>query len=399
MNQVIPITDTIFWVGTNDHDTHLFEAIWPLPRGVSYNSYVIVDEKTVLIDTVKNSTSKIFLEKLRHVLNGKQLDYLIINHMEPDHSGAIKILTELYPGLTIIGNKKTADFLENFYGVHDNFKVVDDGDTLSLGNHTLQFYLTPMVHWPETMMTYETTTKMLFAGDAFGGFGSLNSGIFDDEVDLDYYEDEILRYFSNIVGKYTGMVQKAIAKLSGLDIKIVASTHGPVWRSDPGYIIERYDRWSRHEGEEGVVIIYGSMYGNTECMMESVARGLAGENVKRIRIHNVSKVHASYLIRDVWRYKAVVLGSPTYNLKLFPPMDYLLRILENEMLRDRILGVFGTFGWSGGGVKAITEFAAKMKWDLVDPVIEAKCAPTQDDLDNCFTLGQKILGKLQKAFE
>ncbi|RJP60621.1 MAG: FprA family A-type flavoprotein, partial [Candidatus Auribacter fodinae] len=345
MNQIIPIKESIFWIGTNDHETHLFESIWPLPRGVSYNSYIIVDEKTALIDTVKNSTSMTYLDKLEKVLNGKSLDYLIINHMEPDHSGTIKILTELYPNLKIIGNTKTADFLKNFYAIVDNFQVVEDQSVLDLGKHKLQFHFTPMVHWPETMMTYETTNKILFAGDAFGGFGSLNAGIFDDEVDLEFFEDEILRYFSNIVGKYSSMVQKAIAKLSGLDIKIIAATHGPVWRTNPGNIIDMYDRWSRHEAEEGVVVVFASMYGNTERMMESVAQGLTGENVRRIRIHNAATTHPSYMIRDIWRFKAVVLGSPTYNLKLFPPVEYLLQMLENEMLKNRILGIFGTFGW------------------------------------------------------
>ena len=219
MDTTISITESTFWIGVNDRQTHLFESIWPLPRGVSYNSYLIKDEKTALIDTVKHSSSTNFIDKIRVVLpNDKPIDYLIINHMEPDHSGSITLLRKLYPNIQIIGNKKTLEYLNDFYGITENVKAIDDGDRLSLGKHELQFFITPMVHWPETMMTFDHTDKILFSGDAFGGFGTLDTGIFDDEVDVAYFDDEILRYFSNIVGKYSAMVQKAIAKLKDLPI-------------------------------------------------------------------------------------------------------------------------------------------------------------------------------------
>ncbi|MGE4490132.1 MAG: FprA family A-type flavoprotein, partial [Kiritimatiellales bacterium] len=276
MDTYIPLTDDIFWVGANDRYTTLFEGLWPLPQGVCYNSYVILDEKTALMDTVKAQSEQDFLSKIRGLLkDGRKLDYLVVNHMEPDHSGAITALRSVWPDLVIVGNAKTAKFLESFYGITERVQVINDGDTLSLGKHTLQFYLIPMVHWPETMVTHDTHTSILFSADAFGGFGALTGGIFDDELDLDYFEDEILRYFSNIVGKYCAMVQNAIKKLGGLDIRMIAPTHGPVWRKHPEHIIEKYDRWSRHEAEEGVALIYGSMYGNTEKMMEAVARGLS----------------------------------------------------------------------------------------------------------------------------
>ncbi|MCF7886699.1 MAG: MBL fold metallo-hydrolase, partial [Candidatus Marinimicrobia bacterium] len=260
MHKPIPINDKIYWVGINDRETDLFEAHWPLPRGVSYNAYLIDDEKVALVDTVKSYFQTDYLDKIREIIgHDKKVDYLIINHMEPDHSGAIKELKEVYSDITIVGNKKTMNFLEGFYGVADNLKVIEDGDTLDLGDHKLKFYLTPMVHWPETMMTYDQTDGVLFSGDAFGGFGTLDGGIFDDELDTDFYEDETLRYFANIVAKYSRMVQRAIKKLGDLEINIVAATHGPIWRENPGKIINDYMKWSSYGTEKGVVVVYGSM--------------------------------------------------------------------------------------------------------------------------------------------
>jgi flavorubredoxin len=267
---------------------------------------------------------------------------------------------------------------------------VADGEILDTGRHKLQFHVTPMVHWPETMMTYDTTDKILFSGDAFGGFGALDGGIFDDEVDVEYFEDEILRYFSNIVGKYCNMVQKAIAKLAGVDIRMIAATHGPVWRSQPGTIVRLYDRWSRHEGDSGVVVVYASMYGNTECMMEAVARGIATEDVPTIRIHNISHSHVSFVVRDAWRFKGLVLGGPTYDAGLFPYLDDFIRLLQAKKLRKRILGLFGTYAWSGGGVKALQQFAQEGDWEVLEPVIEARCSPTRHDLDACYELGRTM---------
>ncbi|ACR80031.1 FprA family A-type flavoprotein [Kosmotoga olearia] len=391
MDQGIPVTKDVFWIGVNDFETHLFESLWPLPMGVSYNAYMILDEKVALIDTVKGSFFATFLDKVKALLpDGKPVDYLIINHMEPDHSGAIKVLVEAFPEIKIVGNKKTRDFLEGFYGISDNFMVINDGDVLDLGKHKLKFYLTPMVHWPETMMTYDLTDGILFSGDAFGGFGALNGGIFDDVVDIEFYEDEVLRYFSNIVGRYSPMVQRAFKKLENVDIKIIAATHGPVWRDNPKQIIELYDKWSRYEAEKGVVLVYGSMYGNTQKMMEAVAQGLVEEGVEKIRIHNISVTHLSFIIRDIWRFKGVILGSCTYNMELFPPMKNLLTALENRMLKNRHIGVFGSYSWSGGALKELHDFAQKMKWELVEPVIEAKHAPKKEELEQCKLLGKNM---------
>lgn len=391
MQSAVPINDDIFWVGVNDRRTDLFESIWPLPRGVSYNSYLIGDRKVALLDTVKEISLSGYLEKLKAVLAlERKIDYLIVHHLEPDHSGSVQVLREIFPKMQIVGNRKTAEFLEQLYGIKQDVRVVRDGEELDLGRRKLRFHLTPMVHWPETMMSYELADGILFSGDAFGGFGTLDSGIFDDTTDIAYFEDEILRYFSNIVGKYASMVQKAITKLKGLDVRTIAPTHGPIWRTHPGQIIELYDRWSRHEAEPGVVIAYASMYGNTEKMAETVAEGLSGQGCQAVRVHDVSRTHVSYAIRDIWRYKGLILGSPTYDTKVFPPMDSLLSLLETKAIRKRAVGIFGSYGWSGGAVKAMTDFVKNNGLELVEPVVEVQFAAGADELEQCRQLGRNM---------
>jgi len=391
MESTVEIRENVYWVGMNDRESHLFEAIWPLPKGVSYNSYLILDRKIALLDTVKKVAAPGYLAKLRGLLpKGKGIDYLVIHHLEPDHSGSVPVLLEIFPQMQIVGTKKTAEFLGHLYGIRNNVRIVTDGDELELGDRKLAFLSTPMVHWPETMMSYEPHDNLLFSGDAFGGFGTLDGGIFDDTVDIDYYEDETLRYFSNIVGKFSPMVQKAIEKLKGREIQIVASTHGPIWRKKPQRIIDLYDRWSRYVPEEGIVVAYGSMYGNTEKMMEAVVRGIAESSFRTVRVHNVSHSHNSFILRDAWRYRGLILGSPTYDNKLLPPMDSLVGLLRDKMIRNRCVGVFGSFGWSGGGVKAMTEFVEEAKLNLVEPVVEARFAANADDLAQCVELGSNL---------
>jgi len=397
----IPINGSTWWIGVNDRETDLFESIWPLPRGVSYNSYLLADEKVAVVDTVKSSAFDAYLAKIRRVLGPERtVDYVVINHMEPDHSGSLRLLREVFPHAQLVGSKKTIEFLGHLYGITDNTRIVGHGDELDLGDsggHTLRFALTPMVHWPETMMTYDTAHQILFSGDAFGGFGALDGGIFDDEVDVDYFDDEILRYFSNIVGKYCPMVQRALAKLQGTPIKVVAPTHGPVWRADPGRILGAYDRWSRYEADDGVVLAYASMYGNTTSMMESVAKGLLDAGFPTVRVHDASRTHVSYIVRDAWRYKGIILGSPTYDTGLFPPMANLVNLLAEKKLKGRILGVFGSYGWSGGGVKALTEFAAQGDYNLLEPVVEARFAPTPTDIEACRLLGRTMAERIRAA--
>jgi flavorubredoxin len=394
MTYAVPIVEDVHWIGVNDRRTRLFEAIWPIPQGISYNSYLIMDEKVALIDAVKDLSVEGYLQKLSRALGPqRQVDYLVINHLEPDHSGAVPLLRQMFPRMQVVGNSKTAEFVRALHGIED-VHVVKDGDTLPLGRRTLRFFLTPMVHWPETMMTYEAADGILFSGDAFGGFGALEGGIFDDEVDRDGLEEEFLRYFSNIIGKYSSMVQKAIGKVANLEIRIVAATHGPIWRTDPRHIIGLYDRWSRLEAQPGVVVAFASMYGATEQMAEAVERGLAEGGVKAIRTYNVSDSHVSYIIRDIWRYRGLILGSPTYDTAVFPLMESLLRLLAGKRLSRRAVGVFGSYGWSGGAVKGLRQFVDDNQLELIEPVVEARFAATAAQVEECRALGRAMARRL-----
>lgn len=398
LNKAIPVTEQIYWVGVNDRETDLFESIWPLPHGVAYNAYLILDQKVALIDTVKITYQDSFLDKIRELLGDKELDYLIVNHMEPDHSGAIKALRALYPRLEIVGNKKTVGFLNGFYGIKDGIKVVKDGDQIELGEHKLSFYLTPMVHWPETMMTYEEKNKVLFSGDAFGGYAALNGSIFADQLDLAFYEEESRRYFSTIVAKYSPMVQKALSKLAGLDTKIIASTHGPVWKNNPEYIINRYDRWSSNQTEEGVVIVYGSMYGNTKVIAEAIAENLVKEGIAKICLYDAARTDLSYMLRDIWQYRGLIVGSCTYNTELFPPVAALISALLNRRIEQRVLGIFGSYSWSSGAVKALQSFYdnQNVKCELISPVIDAQYAPNGDVITQCEQLARNMAAVVNK---
>jgi flavorubredoxin len=394
-NSQIKLAENIYWLGINDRETDLFESIIPLPKGVTYNSYAIIDDKIALLDTVKSCYFKEYFEKLKELIGNRKIDYLIVNHMEPDHSGSIKTLLEIYPDITIIGNNKTFEFLKDFYAIDKNVKIISDNEELSLGKHKLKFFITPMVHWPETMMTYEKTEKIFFSADAFGGFGTLDGGIFDDEVDISFYENEILRYFSNIIGKYCPMVQSAIKKVSALPIKIIASTHGIVWRKNPAHIIELYDKWSRHITESGVTIVYASMYGNTKKIAEKVARTLSEEGIEKIIMHDISRSHISYIIRDIWRYKGFILGSCTYNNHLFPLMDSLVHSLKNIKVTNRLLGLFGSYAWSGGALDELKDYFMGEWLTLVEPFVEIKCSPKPIDLILSEQLGKNFAYSLK----
>ena len=291
MNLAREIKKDIYWIGVNDRRTHIFENYWPIPKGVAYNSYIIVDEKVVVIDTIEKSKMDDYVENIEQLLNGRKVDYLVVNHMEPDHTGAIKALLCHYPDVKIIGNAKTFPMLKNFYGVCEHLMEVKEGDSLDLGKHKLNFYMAPMIHWPETMVTFESTEGILFSGDIFGAFGTLDGGIFDDELDLDYLEEEISRYYSNIVGKYGQPAQTALKKLGSLPIKMVCATHGPIRRSHIADIVAKYDKWSKYDTDKGVVIVFSSMYGNTEKMADIIARFLAEKGIKKIRIHDEYKTH------------------------------------------------------------------------------------------------------------
>ncbi|MCL3779291.1 FprA family A-type flavoprotein [Prolixibacteraceae bacterium JC049] len=393
MHQV-NLTDNIYYVGVNDRKTHLFENYWPLDKGMAYNSYLIVDEKVALVDTVERNFIDDYLDNIDNILEGRKVDYLIINHMEPDHSGAIRAIVSRYPEITLVGNKKTFPMLSNYYQIKDNTLEVAEGDELKLGNHTLQFYMTPMVHWPETMVTYEVSNQILFSADAFGSFGALDGGIFDDELNLDFYEEEMMRYFTNIVGKYCPHTQRALKKLEGLSIKMIAATHGPVWRTDLNYILSRYQKWSSYETKPGAVIVYGSMYGNTEKMADAIARQLAVRGVKNIKVYDASKTHPSYIISDLFKYKAFIVGSCAYNNEMFPTVETLLTKIEHMGVKDHLLGIFGSYTWNGGGVKNINKFAEKIKWEVVNEPVEEQGALKKDKYEQCIELANAMADKL-----
>ena len=390
MYKLKEIADKIYYVGVNDRQKALFENMWPLPYGVSYNSYLIVDEKTVLVDTVDVCYSDIFLKKIEDALAGRELDYLIVNHMEPDHAGSIRLLRHRYPGVQIVGNTKTFGMLAGFHGIKEGLYEVKEGDSLNIGSRSLTFYMAPMVHWPEVMVTYDAADKLLFSADAFGTYGALDGGVIDTEMNVEHFWEEMIRYYANIVGKYGNPVQMALRKLSGLEIQTICSTHGPVWREYIAKVVGIYDRLSRYEGEEGVVIVYGSMYGNTEQMAEAIASSLADNGVRNIVMHNVSKSPASYILKDIFKYKGLIIGSPTYSNQLFPEVDSLLTKIEMREVKNRYFGYFGSFCWAGAAVKRLCAFGEKMKWQTVGCPVEQKQGLIADKYEDCLALGKAM---------
>jgi flavorubredoxin len=396
----IKIDEHIYSVGVDDRTTTLFESLWPVPDGISYNSYMLDDEKLVLFDTVKETKFGWFLENLREAAGDRAIDYLIVHHLEPDHCGSIEMLRKYYPEMKIIGNSKTVEFLGHIFPGLEGIEQVDDGQELAIGGHTLRFYKTPMIHWPETMMTYETKTGSLFSGDAFGAFGANNGAVYDYQNDLTFYEQNMLRYFSNIVGKYSNMVLKSLKKLSELDIKMICPTHGIVWKENPGWILDKYNTWSSQIGCAGVVVAYNSMYGNTERMIHKICGDFYENGLDAVKVYDVAASENSYIISDIWKYKGLVLAAPTYDTKIFPLMHNLLNQLGGKMLRNKFVGIIGTYGWSGGAVDGIKAFVEQCKLELVEPVVEARFRPKSQQLSECAELAANMTAKiLQKPAE
>lgn len=391
MYKIPKITDSVYYVGVNDRSKSLFENMWPIPNGISYNSYLIVDDKITLIDTVDICYSDIFFHKLDLILNEREVDYLIVNHMEPDHGGSIGLLRKKYPNIQIIGNKKTFDMLKGYHSITDNLIEVKNGDTVKVGNHEFSFLLAPMVHWPEVMFSYEKTEKLLFSADAFGTFGALNGTIFDYECNLPEYLLETYRYYSCIIGKYGKFVNKALCSLDAnqLDINYICPTHGPIWtKSHYKEIQTIYHDLSSYKAENGVVIIYGSMYGNTEQLADVIARSLAENGIKKIACHNVSFTDPSIILRDLFRYKGVIIGSPTYCGELFSPIKYMLDLIKIREVKDRYYSVFGSFTWAPMAVKKLIPFAEEMQWTLVGEAVELKMADQTSVSEKAWMLGE-----------
>ena len=389
------VTNDLYWVGSSDRRLELFENLFPIPRGVSYNSYLLLDEKTVLFDTVDNSIGRQFLDNITALLNGRTLDYLVVNHMEPDHCSMIADLMLRYPDMQIIGNAKTFPMIRQFYALDPEGKTiaVKEGDTFSSGTHTFRFLMAPMVHWPEVMLTYDETDKVLFSADAFGTFGALNGAIFNDEMDFDRdWLDDARRYYTNIVGKYGMQVQNVLKKASALDIRIICPLHGPIWRNNLAYLLEKYDIWSSYRPEvKGVMIAYASMYGNTENLANVLACKLADAGITNLTIHDVSRSDVSELIADSFKYSHIVLASPTYNGGVYPAMSNLLEDMNALGIKNRTVAVLGNGTWAPTSAKLMEARLAEMKgMTLLTENFAVKSALQDDQLEDLDELCAKI---------
>lgn len=390
------IAKNVLYVGVNDRVTDRFEGLWPLPYGVSYNSYIVKGaDKVALIDTVEIGSARDFIKGIKGQIGNIAIDYLVINHMEPDHSGGIPLILTHYPEAKLVGNRQTIAMVKGFYHIPDDrFLEIADGSVLELGGKTLKFVLTPMVHWPETMMSYLQEDGIIFSGDAFGTFGALNGGVMDSEMDTEWYWDEMYRYYSNIVGKYGRFVQKALEKTSGIDIKYICSTHGPVWHDKITKVVGIYDNLSRYESEPGVTIIYGSMYGNTAEVAEEIARQLAARGVRNIKIHNASKSEMSYMISDAFRYEGLIVGSPTYSMHIFPPVEQFLIAMETREIKNKVFAAFGSFTWASASLSKIKEYATKMKLDVVDS-LDMKHSADADAYETASRIAENVAASLK----
>ena len=380
------ISDRLFYVGVNDDDKVLFEGLWPLPVGVSYNSYIVKDEKVALIDTVESGFEEEYLSNIDEALEGRAIDYLVVNHMEPDHSSLISLMLERYPELKVVANSKTVPMLSGYYAVpQERVTVMGEGESLDLGSCSLRFHMIPMVHWPETMVTWLEEEGTLFSGDAFGTFGSIDDDVVDSEGTFDEFRDEMMRYYSNIVGKYGNPVQSALKKLSGLEIKRICSTHGPVWESHVAEVVALYDKMSRYETERGVCIVYGSMYGNTAAAADALAMELEAlgvpYSVHDLAGNNAGELGVSGALRDVFKYDTIVVGSPTYNNGIFPPVETFMKALQSRLIKGRRFYAFGSYTWAGASVRLLNEVASALNFEILGEGLSFPQAYSRDKVD------------------
>ncbi len=397
------VTKDTYYVGGSDRRLALFENIYPLTNGVSYNSYLIMDEKTCLLDTVDPSVENVFFEKIEDVLNGKSLDYLIINHMEPDHSSEICRVLDKYPEVTVVTSDKAYTMFKNFNNGREikNLILVKEFDTLSLGSHTLTFVMAPMVHWPEVMVTYDVTTKTLFSADAFGTFGALSGNLFAHEMNFDHdYLDEARRYYTNIVGKYGSQVQAILKKAGTIEIETICPLHGPIWRENLPYLINFYDKWSRYEPEvQGVLIVYGSIYGNSEKVANMIADGLANEGIRDIHMYDASKTDKSYLVAETFKYSHLVVVSSTYNMGIFTPVEEFLLDLKSHNMQNRTVALVENGSWAPNSLSLMKCIFSQMKNMNVlnDVCFTIKSAIREEQKDNVNALVREIAKDFPKA--
>lgn len=380
------ITEDMYWIGASDRRLELFENVYPIPKGVSYNSYVILDEKTVLLDTVDYSVCSQFLENLEHVLDGRTLDYIIVNHMEPDHCASLAEVVIRYPEVKFVGNAKTFTMMKQFFDfdVDNRAVVIKEGDTISTGKHTLAFAMIPMVHWPEAMVTYDAYDKVLYSADAFGTFGALNGNIFADELNFEAeWLEEARRYLTNIVGKYGAQVQSALKKAAALDIEMICPLHGPVWRENLGWFIDKYQKWSTYTPEDhAVLIVYASIYGNTESAVNVLAGKISDAGEKNIAMYDVSKTDPSYILAEAFRCDRIVFACPTYNAGLFPKMETLLSELKAHNFQNRKVAVIENGTWAISAGKQMKEILSSMKnMEIYDNTLTVKSSLKRDQME------------------
>ncbi|MGN0142819.1 MAG: FprA family A-type flavoprotein [Roseburia sp.] len=400
MYQIRKVTEDITWVGASDRRLALFENIFPIPRGVSYNAYVLKDEKNVLLDTVDASVAGQFFENLEAALGEEKLDYLVVNHMEPDHCALIGDIVRRYPKVQVVGNAKTFGMIKQFFGTDfaERAITVKEGDTLSVGKHTLHFVMAPMVHWPEAMVTYDETDKVLFSADGFGTFGAINGNLFADEVDFDRdWLDDARRYYTNIVGKYGTSVQALLKKAAGLDIAVICPLHGPVWRENLGYILEKYQKWSTYEAEDqAVVIMYASMYGNTASAADALAGALAERGIKKIAVYDVSNTHVSQLISEIFRASHLVFAAPTYNGGIYPVMDNLLHDMKALAVQKKTVALMENGTWAATAAKQMRAELETMKdMTILDAQVSIKSAMQADQAAELGALADAIADSMR----
>lgn len=380
------ISERIFYVGVNDDDKVMFEGLWPLPLGVSYNSYLVVGEKVALIDTVESGFEDEFIGNINEAIGDRPIDYLVVNHMEPDHSSLISYMLERYPSLVILANAKTLPMLKGYHNVsEERVQIVAEAENVSLGGCSLRFYMAPMVHWPETMVTWLEEEGTLFSGDAFGTFGAVDGQIVDEDDTFDIFRDEMMRYYACIVGKYGNPVQTALKKLSGLDIRRICSTHGPVWEHNVPAVVALYDKMSRYEVERGVCIAYASMYGNTAAAADALAMELDALGVP-YAIHDLAGNNAGELglsgaLRDVFKYDTIVVGAPTYNNGIFPPAETFMKALQARLIKGRRFYAFGSYTWAGASVRQLNELASSLNFEVLGDGLSFPQAYRKDKVD------------------
>ena len=393
MYNVREVEKDIWWLGASDRRLELFENVYPLPLGMSYNNYVIMDDKTCLMDGIDDAVTRQFMDNLEHVLGGRKLDYMVVQHMEPDHCTCIPQLISKYPEMKIVASQKAVQMISQFYHLQVDAIAVKEGDTLELGHHTLTFCTAPMVHWPEVIVSYETTTGTLFSADAFGAFGAMSGNIFADEVDWDRdWESEARRYYVNIVGKYGVQTAALLKKAAALDIKMILPLHGHLWRQDFGKILDLYTKWASYTPEKkAVAVFYGSVYGNTANAADILAMMLSELGVKDVKVYDVSKTHPSYLLAEAFRCSTLVFASATYNAEIFDPMHTLLVDAKNHNLSGRTVGLIENGSWAATAGKKMAEILGSMKnMTILDPMVKVTSSVDDDTRGKLQELAQAL---------